>query len=86
MYFCHSHDNFNVLRVGYGKAMQTVMQAEWLACFWCISNQDEVPGLPGYNIIMKYFHFRSYYSFIIGCICDVFFSFIYATDVILTKF
>ena len=49
IYLCHSHYNFNVLRVGYGKVIQTVMQAEWLACFWCISNQDQVPGLPGHD-------------------------------------
>ena len=57
IYLCHSHYHFNVLHVGYGKAIQIVMQAEWLACFWCISNQDQIPGLPGY-IILKYFPFQ----------------------------
>ena len=56
IYLWHSHYNFNVIRVGYGKAIQMVMQAEWLACFWCISNQDQVLSLPGYDdIILKYF-------------------------------
>ena len=52
IYLCHSHYNVNVQRVGYGTVTQTVMHAEWLACFWCILNQDQVLGLPGYDAII----------------------------------
>ena len=59
IYLCQSHYNVNVQHVGYRTAIQTVMRAEWLACFWCILNQDQVLGLPGYDaIILKYFSFQ----------------------------
>ena len=47
---CHSHYNFNV-RVGYGQAIQMVMQAEWLACFWYTVFQitTKFLGFTGYN-------------------------------------
>ena len=41
-FICHSHYIFNVQCVGYEQAFQMVMQAEWLAGFWCFSNQDQV--------------------------------------------
>ena len=44
IYLCHSHYNVNIHRVGYRTAIQTVMHIEWLACFWCILNQDQVLG------------------------------------------
>ena len=68
------------------KAIQMVMQAEWLACFWCISNQDQGPGLPGCDdIILKYFLFEIV-LFIHWLYLRCFYSFIYTTDVILPKF
>ena len=52
IYFHHFHYNFNVQRVGYVQAIQTIMQAEWLACFWCISNQDQDTGFS------RIYHFK----------------------------
>ena len=77
---CHSHYHFNLIRVGYGKGIQKVMQAEWLACIWCISNHDQV----------QWYHFEIFsvqiVLFIHWLYLQCFLIFIYATDVILPKF